>query len=131
MPFFCAREKAHGLKNRLPFDPVSSSRAKKLRPTRPVASKTVEICNKFKAHRAYLKRKVIPAHDADNFPEPVEFGDAITCDHKILNEEEESRTQESNTAEGEDAIDMREVNPNINAGGNGVVGADAHTNVHV
>ena len=32
-----------------------------------------------------------------------------------------------NTAEGEDAIDMREVNPDINAGGNGVVGADDHS----
>ncbi|MDP7647377.1 MAG: DNA (cytosine-5-)-methyltransferase, partial [Candidatus Woesearchaeota archaeon] len=47
------------------------------------------ICNQCKVHRAYLKPKSGPA--PDGLPEPKEFGDAITSDHKIINEDDESR----------------------------------------
>lgn len=50
-----------------------------------------EICQNNKPTRAACKSKTHRKGDA--LPEPETFGDAITADHKILNEDDESRTQ--------------------------------------
>jgi len=47
------------------------------------------ICQANKAHRAYLRSKT--EHAADSLPIPTDFGDAVTCDHKIPNEDDKSR----------------------------------------
>ena len=47
------------------------------------------ICQGSKAQRARCSSKAQPA--PDGLPEPKIFGDAITADHKILNEDDESR----------------------------------------
>ena len=47
------------------------------------------ICNSCKRNRVHCRSKV---HcEPDELPEPKEFADAITGDHKILNEDDESR----------------------------------------
>ena len=47
------------------------------------------ICNSCKRNRAHCRSK---RHgEPDELPEPKEFADAITADHKILNEDDASR----------------------------------------
>ena len=46
---------------------------------------TCEVCRSCRTHKAYCSQKCEPAPDA--LPEPKEFGDAITADHKILNDD--------------------------------------------
>ena len=50
------------------------------------------ICNSCKRNRAYCKSKV--HGEPDDLPEPKKFADAVTADHKILNEDDESRKQD-------------------------------------
>ena len=51
-----------------------------------------EICQACKITRAPCKSKC--GHRTDSLPVPVNFGDAITADHKILNEEDQSREED-------------------------------------
>ena len=48
-----------------------------------------EICRDHKTHRAYCRNK---AGQASNLPTPTKFGEMLTADHKILNEDDESRS---------------------------------------
>jgi len=48
-----------------------------------------EICQLNKSQKAYCKSKAEP--QADALPEPVMFGDAITADHKIINDDDDER----------------------------------------
>ena len=50
------------------------------------------VCNSCKRNRAYCKSKV--HGEPDDLPEPQKFADAVTADHKILNEDDESRKQD-------------------------------------
>ena len=53
-----------------------------------------DVCRANKPHKAYCKSKVERSPDA--LPEPKVFGDAVTADHKVLNDDDESRTQDQN-----------------------------------
>ena len=47
------------------------------------------ICNACKQNRSHCRSK---SHgEPDGLPEPKKFADAVTADHKILNEDDESR----------------------------------------
>ncbi len=48
-----------------------------------------EVCRSCKTARAHCRSKVTGACDA--LPEPTAFADALTADHAILNEDDESR----------------------------------------
>lgn len=50
------------------------------------------ICQECKRTRAHCRSKT--HGEPDDLPEPKEFADAITVDHKILNEENESRSND-------------------------------------
>ena len=50
------------------------------------------ICNSCKRNRAHCRSKV--HGEPDQLPEPKKFADAITADHKILNEDDESRKKD-------------------------------------
>ena len=52
------------------------------------------ICQLSKVQRAHCKVKV--EHKGDDLLIPQKFGDAITCDHKILNEDQEDAEEEHN-----------------------------------
>ena len=47
------------------------------------------ICNSCKRTRAHCRSKI--HGEPDKLPEPKKFADAVTADHKILNEDDESR----------------------------------------
>lgn len=51
-----------------------------------------EICQVCNVHRAYLHSQVGP--QADQLPEPKAAGEMITLDHKILNEDDQSRSND-------------------------------------
>ena len=53
-----------------------------------------EVCQSCKSTRAHCKSSKAP--DAENLPTPLEFADALTADHAILNEEDKSRTEDRN-----------------------------------
>ena len=50
------------------------------------------ICSQCKRNRAQCRQKVHAA--PDDLPVPKKFADAITCDHKILNENDASRSSD-------------------------------------
>ena len=50
------------------------------------------ICNSTKTQRAHCKQK--DHGEPDGLPEPKKFADAITADHKVLNEEDQSRSMD-------------------------------------
>jgi len=52
------------------------------------------ICRETKVNRVYCRSQ--PSERPDSLPEPKDFADAVTCDHKILNEEDKSRNQDQN-----------------------------------
>ena len=54
--------------------------------------KDCEVCQRTIAHKTSLRPSSVPRGDA--LPEPKVFGDAITADHKILNEDEASRDED-------------------------------------
>ena len=47
------------------------------------------ICNSCKRNRSHCRSKI--HGEPDKLPEPKKFADAVTADHKILNEDDESR----------------------------------------
>ena len=51
-----------------------------------------EVCQSCKSQRAHCKSSSAPG--ADKLPIPVNFADAITADHAILNEDDKSRTED-------------------------------------
>ena len=53
-----------------------------------------DICQRNKPRRASCKAKSTP--QGDGLPLAKEFGDRITSDHKVLNEEDESRQADRN-----------------------------------
>ena len=50
------------------------------------------ICNSCKRNRAHCRSKV--HGEPDSLPEPKAFADSITADHKVLNEDDESRSRD-------------------------------------
>ena len=52
------------------------------------------ICQLSKVQKAHCKIKT--EHKGDDLPIPQKFGDAITCDHKILNEDQEDAEEQHN-----------------------------------
>ena len=55
--------------------------------------KNCPICNACKGTRAHCRTKKVHG-EPDKLPEPQKFGDAITADHEILNEDDESRKRD-------------------------------------
>ena len=51
-----------------------------------------EICNANKPNRAYVRSKAQP--EPDGLPIPKQWADALTADHKILNDGDKSREQD-------------------------------------
>ena len=51
-----------------------------------------EVCRSCKSQRAHCKSSSAPG--TDGLPTPVNFADAITADHAILNEDDKSRTED-------------------------------------
>ena len=52
------------------------------------------ICQLSKVQKAHCRVKT--EHKGDDLPIPQKFGDAITCDHKILNEDQEDAEEQHN-----------------------------------
>ena len=55
--------------------------------------KDCPICNSCKGTRAQCRTKKVHG-EPDRLPEPKKFADAITADHKVLNEDDESRDRD-------------------------------------
>ena len=55
--------------------------------------KDCPICNSCKGTRAQCRTKKVHG-EPDKLPEPKKFADAITADHKVLNEDDESRDRD-------------------------------------
>ena len=55
--------------------------------------KDCPICNSCKGTRAHCRTSKVHG-EPDKLPEPKKFADAITADHKILNEDDESRERD-------------------------------------
>ena len=55
--------------------------------------KDCPICNSCKGTRAHCRTKKVHG-EPDKLPMPKKFADAITCDHKILNEDDASRDRD-------------------------------------
>ena len=53
-----------------------------------------QVCQSCKPQRAHCKSSSAPG--ADGLPIPVNFADAITADHAVLNEDDKSRTEDRN-----------------------------------
>ena len=53
---------------------------------------TCLICSQCKRNRAQCRQQLHAA--PDDFPVPKKFADAITCDHKILNEDDAGRSSD-------------------------------------
>ena len=52
------------------------------------------VCQLSKVQKAQCRAKT--EHEGDSLPIPQKFGDAVTCDHKILNEDQEDRENDRN-----------------------------------
>ena len=75
--------------NKLRFDPKSNTHNLL---THFPKDPNCPVCNSCKRTRAHCRSKI--HGEPDQLPEPKKFADALTADHKILNEDDESRKQD-------------------------------------